>query len=292
MKCLILGASGRLGQRLCQKMHEQGYNIIRAGRSKDSDIVVDLNDISQFEHLLESNSPEIIVNLVAMTNVDECERSPNSAYVSNVKALVALKDFIRLHESTRIVHISSDQVYSRKHLNSEQDICPVNVYGSTKYTAELVARTYKALILRTNYVGSSKQTVNVGLTDWFVESCLTGKEIVLYKDVYFSPLHIDSLCDNIIHTLKSKITGTFNLGCKGVVSKADFCCKLAAHLGLDISNVSVGSALNNEKFNYRPRYMGMNCELYQSTFGISLPTVNEVINMTALQYKELHSLSW
>ena len=63
-----------------------------------------------------------------------------------------------LRKKTKLIHISTDQVYSKIKFplkNKEVDAKPLNVYGKTKVLGERIVQK-KHIVLRTNYIGKTR----------------------------------------------------------------------------------------------------------------------------------------
>ena len=75
LRILITGINGLLGSHLKEYLDQKGYKILGVSKSStQSDLNVDLCNKSDTFKILNSFKPEIIINLAAMTDVDECEK--------------------------------------------------------------------------------------------------------------------------------------------------------------------------------------------------------------------------
>jgi len=90
-RALLLGASGMLGCSLAPLLKSAGHNVVRQSRCDGYDIKLDLLCQQDWEDCLNQLQPETIVNLVAATNVDNCEEDPQLAFDANVGPLLTLK---------------------------------------------------------------------------------------------------------------------------------------------------------------------------------------------------------
>ena len=86
-KLLLTGATGLLGAKLYPYLKEEGFSVIGHGYTATADVNCDLCCKQSTEQLLDSVRPQLIINLVALTNVDRCEENPQQAYLLNVKSL-------------------------------------------------------------------------------------------------------------------------------------------------------------------------------------------------------------
>ena len=182
-KILIFGGYGNLGTAFNILMRNK-YRIYRVGRSKNSQIVN--SRIGNCKKIIENINPDFILNLISETNVDKCERNFNLSkklnfeYPKNI--LLSMKG---LRKKTKLIHISTDQVYSKIKFplkNKEVDAKPLNVYGKTKVLGERIVQK-KHIVLRTNYIGKTRVKGKKFLCDWIFNSIIEKKKIVGYENI-------------------------------------------------------------------------------------------------------------
>ncbi len=80
-KILLLGSSGVLGKKLYQELTKK-YFIIHNGIKKRKLNLVNINNIKK---LLLKSKPDLIVNCLAITNIDFCEKNPKLSFKVNVQ---------------------------------------------------------------------------------------------------------------------------------------------------------------------------------------------------------------
>jgi dTDP-4-dehydrorhamnose reductase len=285
-KILILGASGLLGSELTSGRYLQSYCCIGQGRSTETHIQADLQEIEQVREMLDKMQPTAIVNLVGLTNVDLCEQSPNEAYRVNVLPLEnLLKAAGTLSITPRLIHISTDQVYDGAGPHREEHVTLTNYYAFSKYAAELLAKESGGLVLRTNFFGKSRTNKRKSFTDWLYQELSTGREIQVFDDVLFSPLSMHTLCKLIEQLVPSKLAGVFNLGTHEGASKADFAFQFADLVGLSTSNMKrvLSSEVSFLK-TYRPKDMRMHVAAIEGELGINLPNLRTEIEQVAQEF--------
>ena len=69
MNVIILGASGFLGSHLCNFLKVKN-TVLRCGRNKKNDIILKNINQKKISKILERYKPDIIINLINLTNVD------------------------------------------------------------------------------------------------------------------------------------------------------------------------------------------------------------------------------
>ncbi len=276
-KTLLTGSSGLLGSRLYPYLKEHGFDVVGHGYTANSDVCCDLRCRESTRKLLDNVKPELIINLVALTNVDKCEQEPQSAYLLNVRVVENLVEWIRSHSSVRFVQISTDQIYDGKGPHSEDEVTLQNTYAFSKYCGEIAARQVESTILRTNFFGHSSHPSRRSFSDWLIDSFENQLPIKLFTDVLFSPLSLDSLVEILAQIIEKPIGGVFNLGSWEGMSKRDFALGLASHLSLKTKCAKDCLLTENKLAARRPLDMRMDCRLFERMFGISLPLLADEI---------------
>lgn len=275
-----------LGSYLCEHLIETGYEVIKGSRNKSAEVDIRNMNPGRMKQVLLDQEPDIVINLIAMTDVDRCEKEVENACQSNIQPILTIKAALGGLDHIRVVHLSTDQVYSKKMYNTESDAAPINVYGRTKLQAEMEAKSMNSLILRTNYVGRSRIEGRQSFTDWFVDACESHKSISLFNDVFFSPLFATTLCRMIARAIEHNLTGVYNLGSKESISKAEFCMILARYLSLDTSNIKLTSTTTRSSAAIRPKWMGMDSKRFQEATRIETPNILGEIEQLAKQYRK------
>jgi dTDP-4-dehydrorhamnose reductase len=283
-KIIIFGSRGNLGGYLIDYLNNK-YTIISEKSLKKK---INFENIYEIKKILLTYNPQTIINLIAKTDVDECEIKKNLAKKSNQ---IIVKNITEAIKSTNIkchfIHISTDQVYSGKghSKNSETDSNPINYYGKTKFWGENEAlKINSTTILRTNFVGSNKIKNKYSLSDWIVNSLEKNKKIRTYSNITFNPLYIKTFCKYINVVIRKKIYGIYNIGSKNSISKYNFSSMLCKYLKLNkklIQKTFYNKSLSRAK---RPLNMSLNIKKFEKTFDINLPNVKKEIALTGKDY--------
>jgi len=287
MKILITGAFGLLGSTLCPYLQSRQYTIIRHAHLKNGDVNVDLTDWYAANEVLNDIFPDVIVNLAAFTNVDECERDPHKAYLLNVRIVQNLARWIGLNNNKcYLVQMSTDQIYDGEGPHKEEDIVLRNYYGYSIYAGELVALSIPSTVIRTNFFGASQSPNRVSLSDWLMQSMKNGNSITVFDDIFFSPLSLSSLFKYLTLVIEKRQPGIYNLGSKNGMSKADFAFMLAKVLNLPTDSMLRAPSNKVELKAYRPKNMCMDSSYFETAFKVILPTLSEEINLMQGVYHE------
>lgn len=164
MNILLLGANGQVGHALRDPLNALGTVLAatRSGTLADGNacLKVDVADAGSLQRVLETSTPQLIVNAAAYTAVDQAEDEPELADAINHRALAVIGAWAANHQIP-VVHYSTDYVFDG---NAEQAWCeddataPLGVYGRSKCDGENALRASGALhlILRTAWVYAAR----------------------------------------------------------------------------------------------------------------------------------------
>ena len=283
-KLLVLGSDGLLGSRITSGAWLKDWDILTDKRLPKSR--VDLSDSDDCLRLLTHAMPDAILNLVALTNVDVCEAQPVRAYSANVKVVENIANWMHgLNKDVHFVHLSTDQVYSGVGPHPESFAAPMNYYGFSKYAGELAAKGVGATILRTNFIGKSATPARQSLTDWLFESLAAGKRTTVFTDLFFTPISLNTLCRYIEIVLTSGKRGTFNVGSRDGMSKAEFAENFARRLGANMHLlVHCESSSTGLLRAPRPSDMRMNVQKFEDLIQMNLPDLSHEIDIVIKEY--------
>lgn len=276
-----------LGSQLVPHLRASGHDVIRQSRGTDADIAVDLTDAQRTSTALDEVAPDVIVNLAALTNVDECQRDPQQAYLLNVRIVENIAGWIKAAgRKCHLVQLSTDHIYDGVGVHPEAGITLTNVYAFSKYAGELAAATVSSTVLRTNFFGRSQCEGRASLSDWLVTSLRRSESITVFDDILFSPLSFRSLVAMVERVIGVRIEGVFNLGARQGMSKADFAFALAEVLNLSTRTMRRGSSTASGMVTYRPKDMRMDSSRFEETFGMHLPALHDEINSMRSDYAQ------
>ena len=288
MKIIIVGASGLLGSVLVPAIKSAGHNVFTMGRLPTNDFRCDIGDLKSASSLFNESQPDMIINLVALTDVDVCESDPMQAFSVNVRAAENIVTWIESgSKNCHLVQISTDQVYDGAGPHFEANVTLSNYYAFSKYASELVALRVSSTILRTNFFGKSYCNQRGSFTDWIYESVVSNKKTVFFNDVFFSPLSMETLAQMTLRVIELKPLGIFNLGTHGGLSKSAFALLFMEKLNIVPDNIEVVS-IEDVTFmkTYRPKDMRMDVSKFEHQLSVILPTLEDEIIRVSRDYNE------
>ncbi len=286
---MILGASGFLGLHLSNILKKKN-TVLRCGRGKSSDIIIKKIDRKKFSQILKRHMPDVIVNLIALTNVDLCEKKKKKAEKINSDIVKIISQSVKRTNLTKkifLLHVSTDQVYSGEGPHKENSVKPLNTYAKTKLNGEKYIKKVNGCVIRTNFFGKPLDKKKQGISDWVFHSLKKKENIKVFRNVKFSPLSISSLCKYIEIIINKKIPGIYNLGSKKGLSKAEFAINFAKKLNLNTKLLKIIDYKKEQLIAKRPLDMRMNINLFEKKFNIKLKSLNSEINLMSKEYKSI-----
>lgn len=285
-RVLILGSSGLLGCTLTPIIKNSYSEVYTQSKNALSDFKVDLNDCVSTHKMLDEVKPNVIVNLVGLTDVDLCERDSNFAYLINVGVVENIVEWITSSNvKCHLIHISTDHVYDGSELHEERQVTLKNTYALSKYAGELAAKLTPSTILRTNFFGPSLCKNRISFTDWIYAALKNKMEIKVYEDIFFSPISMGTLAELIKVCINKKPLGVFNLGTHNGMSKADFAFQFAKQIS--ITNHRLIRSLSHEHGILkacRPKNMKMNSAKLEFALGLRMPSLLDEIELVSKEY--------
>ena len=278
-KVLITGASGLLGINFALTAQTLGYEV--AGVTLEPGIQgtpfelrrLDLTKKGVIQELLHSVQPDILINCVALTDVDRCEQIPDEA--ERVNAILPQQLAIETSRlGIKLVQISTDAVFDGKRGEyTEVDTpSPLNVYASTKLAGEnLVLETdHHALVCRVNFYGWSISG-HRSLAEWFYNRLSAGESIRGYTDALFSPLLATDLAAIILKLIEHDSHGIFHVVNPQSISKYDFGVSLAKQFDFDLKLITPASIFDAGLLAARSPKLNLNPSKLMAELGEDLP---------------------
>ncbi len=289
MRILILGPSGQVGHELAVNASKIA-EVITAGRS-DADIIMNPLDSVSLEKLFDDSRPNIVINAIAYTAVDNAESDQEQAFLLNSDLPGALADLCEKNNCL-LIHYSTDFVFdgTKRQPWSENDAThPLSVYGRSKLAGEKAIEISNSayIILRTSWV------YGVRGSNFLLTMLRLGREreaLSVVDDQIGSPtcsydiaMATIDLCQYYIEqpdTVKSH-KGTYHLTSSGSCSWYEFAKsifekakqkKLLALIELTpISSAEYPTAAT------RPAYSVLNCDKLAKIFNISVPNWKDLL---------------
>lgn len=260
LSILVLGASGFLGGNISQRFP----NAVAYSRKKQNYQNIEDEIMGSKDSILETLDqvgPQIVINCIAMANIDSCEANPQLAYWTNAELPLILAKESNAR-GFKLVHFSTDAVFSDEDLDrKETDFTnPVSEYARTKLLGEklVLQENPESLVLRTNFFGSDPKNLNI--LSFFARKIFSDQSVDGFMDAFFTPLYVEDVVRITGELLKLNQHGLFHVTGDTKLSKADFGVRVALALNKQPSLVNFVSASSSSKWKIRTNDLTLNNE--------------------------------
>lgn len=215
MKVLITGSQGMLGARVREIFASAENEVV--GIDQEEANIADLDSITS---LIEKVHPELVIHTAAMTDVDGCEKKPESAF--KINALGTRNVAVGAKKAgSRLAYISTDYVFDgakKEPYNENDPTNPISVYGSSKlagenYVRELVPEHY---IVRTAWLFGKP---GKDFPSWVVAQVKKGSRPRIFQDQIGSPTYALDLARMIQEITRKEGFGTYHATNSGSCSR-------------------------------------------------------------------------
>ncbi len=242
-KVIVTGGLGFIGSNLIKILLKKKYFVINIDKityssnfynvkefSKNKHyrfIKLDINNKNKIFNLLKKFKPVGIFNLAAETHVDRSIDGPESFIKSNIlgvfNLLEAFRKFTQKNKKTKLVHISTDEVYGDvlKGRSKEEDAYkPSSPYAASKASSDHLVysyvRTFKIPAVITNCSNNyGPRQHPEKLIPKLIYNILNNKNLPIYGKGKNSRewIYVDDHCEALIKILeKGKIGNFYNIG--------------------------------------------------------------------------------
>jgi len=219
MKFLILGATGMAGHTITIYLKEQGHSVrvfTRKPFPYAEEIRGDVTDFETLRGTIQEDNYDAVINCVGILNQD-AERNKYLAVLLN-SALPHFLNKITSETTTRIIHMSTDCVFSGKKGNYTEDAFRdgETFYDRTKALGEL--ENNKDLTFRNSIVGPDMKPEGIGLFNWFMKQ---NSPIKGYTRAMWTGVTTLTLAKAMEKAAEDGLTGLYNLVNNSSISKFD-----------------------------------------------------------------------
>ena len=255
-KIIVTGGLGFIGSNLIELLLEKNYYVINIDKITYSSnfyntknyknnknykfIKCDINS-KKIKKILDQHKPVGIFNLAAETHVDRSIDSPKSFIESNIlgvyNILEIFKKYSRKNTKTKLIHISTDEVYGdilSGRTNENYPYKPSSPYAASKASSDhLVSsyvRTYNIPAIITNCSNNygPKQHPEK-LIPKLIHNIITNKHLPIYGKGTNSRewIYVMDHCEALIKIFeKGKIGNFYNIGSNKNQTNIEICKKL------------------------------------------------------------------
>jgi dTDP-4-dehydrorhamnose reductase len=228
VRALITGGGGQLASDLQERLGDGAVSYSHAE--------LDVTDAAQVDRAFDEVRPDVVFNCAAFHNVDQCEREPDPAWATNVRAVMDLA-----RRDAKLVHLSTNYVFDgrRPEPYGEDDVpAPRSVYALTKLAGEHAALAYGADALVVRSAGLYGFAGNASKGGNFVQRMIgrardTGA-LKMVADQRLQPTFTADLATALIDAVRRDAGGLFHLTNSGACSWLEFTQAIMENAGIDV----------------------------------------------------------
>lgn len=283
-RVLVLGGTGFLGRYFVDSLGKHAIVHTTNTHFAGSDVKVQSMKFqkdkrNEIETFIEMQNCETIINCTALADIEKCESNPEMAYWINCELPGFLSSISKALDS-KFVHISTDAVFDgTTSFRTEHDMpSPLSVYGKSKWSGEklVLENNSQSLVARVNFFGQNSNKFS--LFNFFYDNLISGKTILGFSDVHFTPLYAGDLVNAIMELMRLQASGLFHVVGDHRISKFDFGTLVAEIFGLPTIHLKEGKMNGTKGAALRSPDLSLSNDKIKS-LGINLPSVRDGLSI-------------
>jgi len=259
-KVYIAGCGGMLGRAVYEVFNSKC--IVKA---TDIDLNIDwleyadVRDYNDINKSIAAFSPDIIINLAALTDLEHCEKNQEDSWLTNALGTENIA-IIAKRLNIPMVYISTAGIF-----DGEQDVYndfdapnPLGIYAKSKYYGEVFVKTHleKFFIFRAGWMMGGGPSKDKKFVNKIYKQIKSGsQELFVVEDKLGTPTYTKSFAQGIFNLVETDLYGLYNQVCGGDCSRYDAAVEFVNLLGLteQVKVTKVSSEyFKNEYFAPRP----------------------------------------
>lgn len=236
MKIAIIGSNGVVGCGLVHAINKrdniQGLFLTHSN--------FEITDPKSYNILID-NKVDVVINTAAFLGAEPCENNPMEAFRVNSSAVSDLAKFCGAN-GIILAQVSTDGLFDGKNGKNDEDVIPnpINMYGLTKYNAEIFAKNYspKHYIFRIPILfGPRKNNGNIFIEKMYNLYIGGKKEIKVTDNMVSNPSFSYDVAEKMVQIIEQNMEyGVYHIFNNGEGSLFDFASAFFEYKGIkDIS---------------------------------------------------------
>lgn len=219
MRFLILGCNGMAGHMISLYLKEQGYEVDGFAREESRFVkttVGDARNLQLVKKVVQEGGYDAVVNGIGLLNRLAEEDHEAAVFLNSYLPHFLAK--ITEGMNTRIIHISTDCVFSGSRGGYQEDDIPdgKSFYDRSKALGELTDK--KNVTFRNSIVGPDIKKDGIGLVNWFLQQ---KRKVYGYRNAIWTGQTTLQLAKTIENATIQGIHGLYNMVPEGHISKHD-----------------------------------------------------------------------
>ena len=279
-KIVVTGGLGFIGSNLIDLLIKNGFSVINIDKisyasnfyntldfKKNKNykfLKLNINNKNKLIKIFNKYRPLGIFNLAAETHVDRSIDSPEQFINSNIlgtfNLLEAFKKFSKKNRKSKLIHISTDEVYGdilKGRTKENYPYSPSSPYAASKASSDHIVFSYiktfgiKAIITNCSNNYGPKQHPEK-LIPKMIYNIINNKSLPVYGNGKNSRewIYVKDHCEALIKIFKSgKIGETYNIGSNKNLNNIEICKNL---LKIAKKNIKIGKKVKIKFIKDRP----------------------------------------
>ena len=272
MRIAITGHKGQLGQCLQRRLADHELLLIDLPE-------YDITQVHSIVPAIQDFKPDVVIHTAAYTDVDGCERDPDTAF--RVNALGTQNVAVACQKAgAELVHISTNEVFDGRkgvpYLEYEHRN-PINTYGRTKYAAE----RYVELLLQRFYIVRIAWLFAPGGNNFVSKICALARQrgrLAIVTDEISSPTYGPHLADALARLIQTSHYGIYHLTNEGLCSRYEFAAYFLPLAGLGHVQLDRITSEQYKRASTPPLYTPLRNFAAATLLGITLPSWQEAVH--------------
>jgi dTDP-4-dehydrorhamnose reductase len=234
-RMLVVGASGHLGRKVAARAMAAGWMVVGtcfSSAGELGEVRLDIRDPAAVRELVRRVFPSVVIHTAAGRD--------DWRVIADGAAHVAVAAY---SVGARLVHVSSEAVFSGRDVTYDEEAQPDPVYryGAAKAAAETAVRAVDptAAVVRTSLIVGDGRGAHETLTHDLIAGRRTG---MLFTDQIRKPVHVDDLADALLELAGNDYRGVLNVAGTEPISRYDLGVLVARRDGLDPEAIPSGRA--------------------------------------------------
>ena len=308
MKILILGASGITGFKSAMLANEKNLEVYGTYNArpipKDIQTIgtffrMNLNEEGKLPWLFDRVGPDIVLNCVALHNVDYCEIHPEEAFRTNAELVSDIATLCN-RAGAQFIHLSTDYVFGGEKKSGyveTDEPNPLNIYARSKLEGENNARKASShSIIRPSVVygwtplevdgstSSSGKLMNFAM--WVLYRLKQNEEISVVTDQFTSPTLADTIAMTALKVSMERRNDIYHVAGNACINRYDFTKKIAKIMGYRNALITPIKSRNLGQTAKRPVNSCLNCRKVEKDLKVDLPTVDQSLIIMRSQVEQ------
>ena len=254
MRVLVTGAKGMLGSELCPIFGQQ-YEVVATDIEE-----MDVRDPQTVLKTVRAIQPQLVVHLAAATDVDECERDPDLAYLTN--AIGTRNVALACQQvGAEMVYLSTISVFDGTKCTPYIEFDapnPQSIYSRSKHEGELIVQRLlnRFYIVRAGwmYGGFGKDKKFVGK---IISLAKVRPVVTVVDDKFGSPTYTLDISRGLLELVQTGLCGTYHMvGTGSPCSRLEYAGAILEAAGITTCHLEAVSSARFPLPAHRPRMEG------------------------------------